>query len=622
MRSRICVPIILMLFFGLMPIVVFSQTQVSVEFEVLEVKWGTMDTSTTPEPGDRNVPLTVVIHQKSDYYLRGIVGYLYLTWQFSDSSTGENVSKGYGEAIETDNDAGDVIPHGRFYITFYLDIDENATKGDYDLELNLTYTAINDSIFYEGAPKILNITVRIPNRAPEIKRTDPESTTVTVYPEEEQEFSVDADDPDGDSLYYEWSLDGDTVASGRNVTKYVYRPTKNDIGSHRLSVEVSDGDLSTTHTWSISVENRDPEIYAAEPSSATVTIIAGDSKTFSIKARDPDNDTLYYEWVLDGEVVKEGYNATNYTYCTTEDDFGTHTLVVRVSDNRSETTNTWTINVDLPSRTKIYPSADYVYAGHRTNLSMTIRNNLWDGTVDISVSYPEYVAMLGDTHWTFHNVSPGDNLTVELIMYVPSKAIVGMYGEIVLIGQTLQLTVDIDFTDIYGNTYSESHDVGLIIRGEIVMKLYDVSVDPLPVAPGGIVKISATVLNMGVATAQFVNVSVVPSSIVGLTAESMHYLGAIEPDAPTPFSLKFKVSEDASFGEHNATILIRYLDDLYYEKSKTYVVTFVVANITSGQGGEQSQQQVWSPVFYGYLGIAIAAAIATGIIVIRRRQVS
>jgi len=595
------------------------QGSVDVEFNIIKVYWGTYDTSVTPEPGDRNVPLTIVIQQHSSYYLRAIVGYLNLTEYFKDSSSGENVSTAQGVAIERENETGDVIPYGSFYLTFYLDISEDANKGTYSLNLNLSYVAINSTGFYDGVPKNLPVTITIPNRAPEIDRADPESATITVYVGDNETFSIEASDPDNDTLYYKWKLDGDLVAEGDNTTSYFYEPTNDDIGSHTVAVEVSDGDLTTTHTWSVSVENRGPEITSVEPSSAAVTIIAGDSKTFSVSARDPDNDTLYYEWTLDGDTVAKGEDVTSYTYNTTEDDFGTHTLTVKVSDNYTDVTNTWTINVDLPSRTKIYKSADHIYAGKRTNLSITINNNLWQGTVDVSVSYPTYVAIFSDTEWTFHNVSPGDNITIFLEMYVPAKVIAGMYGEIELIGQTLQLTVDVSFTDKYGNSYSESYDVGLVIRGHIELRYFDYKVSPYPAIIGSETEISVTVLNMGLATAQFANVSIIPQDYIELVSGSFMYIGDIEPNSPIPFSLKFKFKDGVDEGNYTVGMLLYYYDDMYNLLNETIILIIPAAYNTTTvttETGFNIQEYV------GYIYVAVIGVVLAIIYVVRKKKIA
>ena len=200
--------------------------QVSVEFMVKNVWWGTYQNRVTPEPGDKDVPLTVVIQQKSSLYLRGVVGYLNLTEYFRDSQDNDNVSTADGIAIETDNEAKDIIPFGSFYMTFYLDISENATKGEYTFNLRITGYAYNNTSYYEIIPADLTITVMIPNRAPEIKDRSPDSNTVTVYLNETQTFSVDASDPDGDkvTLEIDWYINGKKVYTGDKLPGDMIKP--------------------------------------------------------------------------------------------------------------------------------------------------------------------------------------------------------------------------------------------------------------------------------------------------------------------------------------------------------------------------------------------------------------
>ena len=502
-----------------------SKASVSVEFLVEDVYWGTYGNPMSPEPGDRNVPLTVVIQQNSPYYLRGIIGYLYLPPGFIDSHSETNVSKASGIAIETDNDAHDIIPYGSFYLTFYLNLNNSLTKGTYNMTLNITYYVINNTIFLEGEPQIIRISVIIPNRA--------------------------------------------------------------------------------------------PEIYTVEPSNARVAVYAGDNKTFYIEAKDPDNDSLTYTWYLDGEKVGEGQN---YTYFATEEDFGTHTLRVEVSDGDLTTSNTWTIDVEIPSETKIIPSTDHVYAGEKTTLTFTITNNLWHGTANIQVSCPDYVVVFGDTQWVINGLSPGDSVNISITVYVPKSVIAGVYGEIELIGQTMDVTISIDFTDEHGNTYSEEYTIGFIIRGRIILKFFDIRVEPAVAFPSDTVKISATVLNMGTATAQFCNASIMLAEFIELLAESFYYVGDVEPNSPTPFTLQFRVSPNADIGIRNVTIVFNYYDEMYDEYSIQFNVTIRIANKTSEITSEQPTTSLADYLPYIYVGLAIIAVVSVVVFIRRRRS--
>ena len=242
-----------------------AQTEVSVTFDVQNVYWGTYNNPTKPAPGDQNVPLTIIIKQQSDLYLRGVYGYLYLNYTNNlmlDHVDRDNVSYTGAERIDTEPDVNDIVPYGRFYFTFYLDISSNITKGEYTVTLKIEYTAKNDSGFYQGIPQEINITVQFPNQSPVIVSTSPEETSVTLYVGDSQTFSIRAYDPDNDSISYTWRLDGSIVATG--VTNYTYTATEDDLGSHTLVAELYDGEDVTKHTWTVSVQvNRITSIRAS-----------------------------------------------------------------------------------------------------------------------------------------------------------------------------------------------------------------------------------------------------------------------------------------------------------------------------------------------------------------------
>jgi hypothetical protein len=92
-------------------------------------------------------------------------------------------------------------------------------------------------------------------------------------------FSVSASDPDGDTLSYQWTLDGSYVASG---SSYTDNQGYTDGGSNSVKVTVSDpGGLSTSKTWTVTVidvplviqpSGSSPKTYAGKPFSTFTTV--------------------------------------------------------------------------------------------------------------------------------------------------------------------------------------------------------------------------------------------------------------------------------------------------------------------------------------------------------------
>lgn len=587
------------------------KSQVNVSFFIKDAWWGTYNSRINPQPGDKNVPLTIVIQQQSSYYLRGVIGYVELPQGFTDPRDDDNITRGDGVAIETSENAQsdtDIIPYGSFYITVYVDVDENVTKGDYTMSINITYYAYNDSGYYDGTPYETSFTITFPNRAPDVKERDPDSDTVTVYVDENQTFSIKAEDPDDDNITYEWKLDDEVVLSGDNATNYTYIATRDDRGTHTLEVKISDGEDETTVTWTINVPNRAPEVKDQNPSDNTVTIYVGDNRTFSVVAEDPDGDNITYTWYLDGDKILSGANVTNYTYFANDSDVGGHTLTVEISDDEDTTRVTWNINVDIVSKTEVIPSEDYVYAGKKINVTVTITNNIWQGTVEIDVSYPDYVAFFSKTHWTFRNVNPEDNITMVFYMYVPAKVLTS-FGEVELIGQTLDITLDLSFSDVYGRSHQESQSAEFIIRGEVLLRYFGAKVEPYNLTAGDIATASVTILNVGVSSAMYSNATILPNPYIEIVAESFYYIGDVEPGSPTPVLVKFKIKDNVSPGTYNVTIVLFYFDDIYEEHYMYITISYTVhekPKIT--QEEQENPIEAYVPILYG-IGVVIALLV-------------
>lgn len=101
----------------------------------------------------------------------------------------------------------------------------------------------------------------------------PNETTVNAS--EKLTFSVDATDPEGDSLTYRWDEDGLTISPEPNFTR-TFPP-----GDHTLTLTISDGYLSATRTINFKVNPSSkapppPEVAGSWPwAVTTITVFAG-----------------------------------------------------------------------------------------------------------------------------------------------------------------------------------------------------------------------------------------------------------------------------------------------------------------------------------------------------------
>ena len=85
------------------------------------------------------------------------------------------------------------------------------------------------------------------NQAPEWQPGRPQPApqsplNYTAGSTQQLSFDASARDPDGDlhRLFYKWTLDGTTVASGEDATFFTTTPAAIGTGTHQLRVEITD----------------------------------------------------------------------------------------------------------------------------------------------------------------------------------------------------------------------------------------------------------------------------------------------------------------------------------------------------------------------------------------------
>jgi len=219
------------------------------------------------------------------------------------------------QAEDPDNDA--------LVFAFTSPLDETGewqtTYGDAG-EYTVTVTASDGTL---TANKEVLIIVSKKEEAPVFESFNPEDSALEIEETNILNFDVRASDLNNDRLSYTWKLDGVEVG---DEGAYSYASTYEDSGSHTVKITVSDTVFETERIWAVSVNNvnREPIIEEIEDIEAKET----DAIIVVINANDPDADSLSY--VIDDERFYQDGNV--FTWETTFDDAGEHTVSVTVSD--------------------------------------------------------------------------------------------------------------------------------------------------------------------------------------------------------------------------------------------------------------------------------------------------
>ena len=194
-------------------------------------------------------------------------------------------------------------------LTWYLDGEQVGTEEEYDYTPSYTEAGTHELKIIakdsEGgdAEHIWTVHVDNINRAPEVTETG----TLKVPEGDEAIITIEATDPDGDTLTY--SIDDERFTQNNNV--FTWQTTFQDSGTFDVEITVSDGEEDVKQTIKIIIANFNhaPQILDYTPKH-TKYIPHNKDFVFSITPYDPDNETLTTAWYVDREIAGAGESFT------------------------------------------------------------------------------------------------------------------------------------------------------------------------------------------------------------------------------------------------------------------------------------------------------------------------
>jgi hypothetical protein len=172
-----------------------------------------------------------------------------------------------------------------------------------------------------------------PNQSPVIDSLTAEKEVTTSS---ESQMVCKADDPDGDTLTYQWSADGGTIKGAGSSVAWVAPDTA---GNYNIKVTVADGKGGTASQSitiaAISKPNQPPVISGltidGSPPGEENRVKQWITKTIHCDAQDPDGDQLTYLWRATGGKVTGTGDTVGWTSPGVN---GVYTITVVVTDSR------------------------------------------------------------------------------------------------------------------------------------------------------------------------------------------------------------------------------------------------------------------------------------------------
>ncbi len=185
------------------------------------------------------------------------------------------------------------------------------------------------------------VTVSDVNRVPQIQPV--ESKTVNEGTSISFTLAANDEDTDNDLTFSIENLPDGATMDGSSGN-FNWTPGYNQSGSYSLAAKVSDGTAESKTSISITVNdvNRAPEISGG----GSVTVTAGETASLSFSASDPDGDNLTFE----SSDLPTGANLNSssgeFTWTPGDDQTGSFSFTVRVSDGKDSAEATGNITVN------------------------------------------------------------------------------------------------------------------------------------------------------------------------------------------------------------------------------------------------------------------------------------
>jgi hypothetical protein len=294
---------------------------------------------------------------------------------------------------------------------------------------------------------------------------------------------------------------------------------------------------------------------------------------------------------------------------------------------------TWSVNASWPGDIKyegawssvsfevrpkvslsIVTSDNRIVGGFDNAFSIKIIN---DGKVPVSaieasLTVPNPLVIHGRSSWSFNYLSVGDSTGFDLVVYAPDSSI----------GSTYSGSLTISYRDDYGESRTDTFPIGLVVIGRVELVLYEKSVRPGLALNGSEVEITATLLNKGTVSAMYVNASILPSSILQLTPESSAYIGEVEENSQSPFTLKAYIQGNAKNGTYPIIMRITYRDDQHVDHAFNTTFHLTVLAVKKKPQVSQDEISTFISSYEQIIMIITVLAASVAVLLLYRRHLS
>jgi hypothetical protein len=226
--------------------------------------------------------------------------------------------------------------------------------------------------------------------------------------------------------------------------------------------------------------------------------------------------------------------------------YQTYTVPLRLDETSPTQTTTITIQDTRVKQTSVRP-------GDILELDVVIScsgANSYDALSVLGLTTTSPLSPVTPTTMSLGDIEEDGEVTTTYTLLVDGDTSAGQYP----------VTLTVSYTDSVGAVRTLTETITIMVEGLIEFKLLDVP--STTVYRGETAELDADILLIGTESVQFVSIEVIDNQVFDSVQGSTEYIGAVDPDSPIPFDVKYCVTDDTEEGEYDLELLVTYRDHL------------------------------------------------------------
>jgi hypothetical protein len=155
----------------------------------------------------------------------------------------------------------------------------------------------------------------------------------------------------------------------------------------------------------------------------------------------------------------------------------------------------------------------------------------------------------------------------------------------------IPLTISVKYIDSKGVLGVATETITVPVENLVKFSLMEDLV--ISAERGSTQTLDADLLLVGTGKAEFTKIQVLPETPVQQIAGSTQYIGAMDPDSPVVFTLKYAVSNSSSPGNYNLKLRVTYFDSRNIQQNATINVPLTVTNPSTNTQKSSNSSGIW-----------------------------